>query len=158
MPQLNCSCKLTLLHTALLDLHSTHYTVPNSIALLCFEHMSGKIMSQKRKVGSYTLAEKYEILLLLNKGEKACKLSKPFNIPKNSISTWAKPENKQKIMNEFESGTVGLQRKRFKEGKYSDIEDALLQWVKDLRSRSTPVPIDGKTLKCQAERLVLLYV
>ena len=46
---------------------------------------------------SYTLAQTYEILLL-DKGEKACKLSKEYCIPKGCISKWAKPENKL-IMN-----------------------------------------------------------
>ena len=109
-------------------------------------------MSQKRKLTSYTLAQKYEILLLLDKGEKACKLSKEYGIPKGCISKWAKPENKQKILSDYESGNSNVQRKKVKEGKYADIEEALLQWVKDVRSRPNPVPIDGKLLQAQAER------
>ena len=51
-------------------------------------------------------------------------------------------------------GQLTLKRKRFREGKYSDIEEALMKWFKDVRSRPNPVPIDGKTLKAQAQRQV----
>ena len=40
----------------------------------------------------------------LQGGEKICKLAKDLNIPRNSISTWAKEENKQKIIREYERG------------------------------------------------------
>ena len=92
--------------------------------------------------------------LLLDKDENACKLSKEFSIPKNSVSTWAKPENKQDIGNEFESEAVNVQRKKLKEGKYSYIGHILLQWVKDVKIQHTPVLLDGKTLKAKVERLV----
>ena len=71
-------------------------------------------MSQKRKLTSYTLAQNYEILLL-DKGEKACKLSKEYGIPKGCISKWAKPKNKQKILSDYESGNSNVQRKLRKE-------------------------------------------
>ena len=55
-------------------------------------------------------------------------------------------------MKEYEAGAVDSKRKRFREGKYSDIEEALMKWFKDVGSRPNSVPIDGKTLKAQAER------
>ena len=55
-------------------------------------------------------------------------------------------------MKECEAGAVDSKRKRFREGKYSDIEETLMKWFKDVRSRPNPVPIDGKSLKAQAER------
>ena len=113
--------------------------------------LSAKV-SQKRKLSSYTLAKKYEVLQLLDKGQKASQIARDLGIPKNNISTWSKPETKQKILMEYESGITDSKRKRFRQGKYADIEDALLQWFKDVRSRPDPVPIDGKTLKIQAEK------
>ena len=108
-------------------------------------------MSQKRKLTSYTIEQRYKVLTLLDKGEKASKIAKEYGIPKNNISTWNKPENREKIVKEYEAGAVDSKRKRFREGKYSDIEEALMKWFKDVRSRPNSVPIDGKTLKAQAE-------
>ena len=46
-----------------------------------------------------------------------------------------------------------IQKERGSEnGKYSDIEDALITWFKEAKSRDSAVPIDGKTLKMQAEK------
>ena len=109
-------------------------------------------MSQKRKLTSYTIEQRYKVLTLLDKGEKASKIAKEYGISKNNISNWNKPENREKIVKEYEAGAVDSKRKRFREGKYSDIEEALMKWFKDVRSRPNPVPIDGKTLKAQAER------
>ena len=80
-------------------------------------------MSQKRKLTSYTIEQRYKVLTLLDKGEKASKIAKEYGIPKNNISTWNKPENREKIVKEYEAGAVDSKRKRFREGKYSDIEN-----------------------------------
>ena len=72
-------------------------------------------MSQKRKLSSYSLAQKYDVLMLLQRGEKASKISRDLNIPKNNISTWAKRENKEKIIKEFETGNFTSERKRLRE-------------------------------------------
>ena len=109
-------------------------------------------MSQKRKLTSYTIEQRYKVLTLPDKGEKASKIAKEYGICKNNISTWNKPENREKIVKEYEAGAVHSERKRFREGKYSDIEEAVMKWFKDVRSRPNPIPIDGKTLKAQAER------
>ena len=56
-------------------------------------------------------------------------ISKEYAIPKNNIVTWNKPENREKIVKEYEAGAVdSYKRKRFREGKYSDIEEALMKW------------------------------
>ena len=109
-------------------------------------------MSQKRKLSSLSLAQKYDVLMLLQRGEKASKISRDLNIPKNNISTWAKRDNKEKIIKEFEAGNFNSERKRLRDSKYDDIEQALLQWFREVRSRPNPPPIDGKTLKAQAKR------
>ena len=108
--------------------------------------------TQKWKLSSYSLAQKYDVLMKLQGGEKICKIAKDLNIPRNSISTWAKEENKQKIIREYERGNYDSSRKRMRDSKYDDIEEALIQWFKEMRSRPNPIPIDGKTLKAQAER------
>ena len=51
-------------------------------------------MSQKRKLTSYTIEQRYKVLTLLDKGEKASKIAKEYGIPKNNISTWNKPEKR----------------------------------------------------------------
>ena len=67
-------------------------------------------MSAKRKLSSYSLAQKYDVLMLLERGERVTKIAKDLNIPKNSISTWSKAENKTKIIREYESGNYDLKR------------------------------------------------
>ena len=86
----------------------------------------------KKKLTSYTIEQRYKVLTLLDKGEKASKIAKEYGIPKNNISTWNKPENREKIVKEYEAGAVDSKRKRFREGKYSDIEEALMKWFKDV--------------------------
>ena len=39
-------------------------------------------MSQKRKLTSYTIEQRYKVLTLLDKGEKASKIAKEYGIPK----------------------------------------------------------------------------
>ena len=121
-------------------------------ALITAEFASFAIMSQKRKLSSYTLKQKYDVLMLLERDVKQIKISKDLNIPKNNISTWAKRENKEKIIREYETGNFTFKGKRLRDSKYEDIEQALIQWFREVRSRPNPPPIDGKTLKAQAER------
>ena len=79
--------------------------------------LSAKV-SQKRKLSSYTIAQKYEVLQLLGKGKKPSIIAKEMGIPKNNIFTWNKPEVMQRIVNEYESGMANSKRKRLREGKY----------------------------------------
>ena len=85
-------------------------------------------------MSSYSLGQKYDVLVLLDKGERVSKIAKDLNILKNSISTWAKKENREKIVKEYESGNFGSTRKRLRENKYDDIEEALIKWFKEVRS------------------------
>ena len=96
------------------------------------------------------MGQKHEALHRLEKGVKPSVLAKELGITKNTISRWTK--QKEDILNEYESSMVDPKRKRFRGGKYSDIEVALITWFKEVRSRDNPVPIDGKTLKMQAEK------
>ena len=86
------------------------------------------------------------------KEKKPVRLQRNMVSLRNNISNWNKPENREKIVKEYEAGAVDSKRKRFREGKYSDIEEALMKWFRDVRSRPNPVPNDGKILKAQAER------
>ena len=62
----------------------------------------------------------HEALQSLEIGVTPSVLAKELSIPKNTISRWTK--QKQDILNDYESSMVAPKRKRFKEGKYSDIE------------------------------------
>ena len=61
-------------------------------------------LSQHRNLTSYSLAQKYDIILHLSKGQKSCKLSKDSGVPKDCISKWAKPENNSAECLEWLSG------------------------------------------------------
>ena len=61
-----------------------------------------------------------------------------FGIPNSIISTWQSQKTNKSIFTEFESRAVNVRRKNLKEGEYSDMEGAFLQWVKDVRKRPFP--------------------
>ena len=81
------------------------------------------------KLSGYTIAQKYEVLQLTDKGVKPSKVAKDLAISKNNTSTWTKPEIKQKILKEYESALIDSSRKRLRDGKYSDVEKALFTVV-----------------------------
>ena len=44
-------------------------------------------MSQKRKLTSYTIEQRYKVLTLLDKGEKASRIAKEYGIPEEKDET-----------------------------------------------------------------------
>ena len=43
-------------------------------------------------------------------------------MPRNTISTWLLPANKEKMMAAFQSGTINLKRKNVQAGKYVELD------------------------------------
>ena len=91
---------------------------------------------------------KNEILDRLQKGEKGSALAKEYKIPANTISTWKK--NKDAIKSKIDSG-IKLDNKRSRNMKMKLVEEALILWFQDVRSRSRPVPVSTLGLCQQAE-------
>lgn len=105
----------------------------------------------KRQYSDHPLKLKAEVLRRLDNKEPATKLSKLYGLAPSTISTWKK--RKAEIFDEVQRN-VQPNRKRIRTSKYHDIERALLYWLKDMRSRDHPPPIDSKAMMRQAERYV----
>lgn len=102
----------------------------------------------KRSYSDHTLKLKAEVLRRLEH-ESATKLCKIYSLAPSTISTWKK--RKAEIFDEVLK-SVQPDRKRMRFSKYGDVEKALLYWLKDMRSRDHPPPIDSKIMMRQAER------
>ena len=106
-------------------------------------------MATKWKRDVVTLELKSNILrrAIYNK-ERIIDLAKEFNIPHNTISTWKKQSDKI-----FKDASKSSKKRKYIHlSKYKDIELALLYWLKDMRSREIPPPLDGNILIAKAER------
>lgn len=93
----------------------------------------------KRKTLSYE--EKVKVIEAVNTGDKKkSDIAKQFGIPANTLSTILK--NKEKYENQASSS------KRLKGPEFKDIEECVLQWLKQCRDKN--LPISGPTLQEKA--------
>lgn len=102
----------------------------------------------KRK--AVDIATKMAIVNELAQGAKNGDLVKKYGLSKSTISTIAK--DKEKIL----GATVNANptRKRLRKVTYADVEDALLKWFADARSRN--VPISGPLMLSKAKDFAFL--
>ena len=77
----------------------------------------------------------YKALLELEKGKTNKEVAQLFGVPANTLSTWKK--NKDKIFQAFQQGSATM--KRVKIDTYDQVNEAVLKWVKSLRSENVPV-------------------
>ena len=100
------------------------------------------IAGNKRRHNEHTLDVKYAALMEIEGGHTNKHVSKKFNVPKNTVSTWKK--NKDKIVAAFKS-SGGTKRQRIKEGTYEQVNLACYKWL--LIQRSENIPINGTILQ-----------
>ena len=50
-------------------------------------------------------------------------------MPRNIISTWLLPANKEEIIAAFSSGTINLKSEDVKVGKHDDLDKAVCKWL-----------------------------
>ena len=79
----------------------------------------------------------------LEKGKTNKEVSKFFNVPPNTLSTWKK--NKDKIFDAFRQGNLA---KRVKVDTYDQVNGAILKWFKIMRAEN--VQISGSLMKEKA--------
>ena len=106
-------------------------------------------MASKRKNTAHDLEQKYEVVTVLEQGEKAADLARKYNIKANTISDWKK--SAEKIKADFESGHFGGSRKKMRLAKFEDLEESLLKWFKN--ARSSNIPLNGPLIMAKAEEL-----
>lgn len=99
--------------------------------------------NRKRKRQTISLAQK-QTIIEASKTRTTAQLVKHFDnkYPDSTIDTILK--NKGKILKAIEDGAGG-KRSIVKAVKYPELEEALLKWLKDVRSEN--VAVDGPTLK-----------
>ncbi|XP_022167245.1 tigger transposable element-derived protein 4-like [Myzus persicae] len=103
-------------------------------------------MSLKRKLVTFTIAEKVNIISEVTKsGKQKNKIAKQFNIPPSTLSTILK--NKDDILQKYETNKESM--KIMKICEYPDIEVSLLNWL--IQYRDLNIPINGPILKEKAE-------
>ena len=73
-------------------------------------------LSQQKKITS--TEDKFKALNEIENIKPKSLVAGKYGVPRNTISTWLLPANKEKIMAVFSSRTINLKRKNVKAGKY----------------------------------------
>ena len=58
-----------------------------------------------------SLSEKYKAITKVESGTKPSMVTEKYGVPRNTISTWLLPENKEKSKSAFQSCEVSTERK-----------------------------------------------
>ena len=104
------------------------------------------MLSNKRK--SLSLAERIDVVKRLEAQESQSSVAKCFGVHPSAISRIMK--NKQQILTDWQNNN-NPDRKRKRTGKADDVEEALLCWFSQARSRQ--VPVSGPLLMEKANSL-----
>mgnify|MGYP001557148325 FL=1 len=114
--------------------------------------MAANVQKQKRKQVQHTVEFKLKILEELDNNKRIKDIVLKYGIPQNTISTWKKGREKiLKAASMRMTTTKGKDRKRGRDSAFPEVERALLVWLKEMRSRPTPPPIDLSALMAKAE-------
>jgi ATP-dependent protease HslVU (ClpYQ) ATPase subunit len=78
-----------------------------------------------------------------------------LEITHNTVSTWLKDENMKKIIEKYE-----FKRKKMRMSNTVSIEEALLKWFSQIRSKN--IPVNGPMLESKAneiaEKLGVIFI
>lgn len=95
-------------------------------------------MDIKKRKRTLSIAEKYDIINLVNVGNKSkTDIAKSYDIPLSTLSTFLK--NKDKIVKAFEEASFCPERKRIRIGNYTEVENCLHKWLTNARSQNIPI-------------------
>lgn len=90
----------------------------------------------KRKRNDLSLGDKFEVVKVLDKGQKQTEICKLLNISQAQVSRIK--GKKDEIRQSIESNS-NTKRKRVVSGKDAEVEKALLEWFKNARERDIPL-------------------
>lgn len=104
---------------------------------------------KSRKRRTILIATKKAIIDASESGKSNADLSKQFrdekgDLPLDTIKTILKPKSKQAILSAVDDG-IEAKRARTTTARNSDLEEALLSWLKIVRSQN--IPVTGPLLK-----------
>ncbi|KAL3277547.1 hypothetical protein HHI36_012891 [Cryptolaemus montrouzieri] len=93
-------------------------------------------MSDKRKLKTLTLREKFDVINAVKSGMKKKKVAAHYGLPPSTLSTIIK--NEAEILQRYESSS-NLSSKRRRLAEFSDLEECLLTWFKECRDKNISV-------------------
>ena len=98
-------------------------------------------MSVKHKLNTKTLKEKCDILSHIEKGMADKETANKIGVPKNTISTWIK--NEQKFFQALEESASST--KKLRGCLYENVDKALFEWF--VLQWSQNIPLDGSVIQ-----------
>lgn len=101
----------------------------------------------KKKRQQFSLREKCEILLEVEKGGKKGVIAKKYGISPSTLSTFLK--QKSKIEQNIDADAFGPQRKKIRTADYEEVDKAVYTWFVEMRAKN--IPINGPLL-CERAR------
>ncbi|KAH8010147.1 hypothetical protein HPB51_025418 [Rhipicephalus microplus] len=104
----------------------------------------------KRK--QISLKDKLDIIEQVEKGKKQVDVAVAYGLSKQTVSTII--NTKEAVLAKKVSGDLQPKRFRLREASYPDVEEALLMWLRDARSRN--IPVNGLLLRKRAEQLAVV--
>ncbi|KAL3198113.1 hypothetical protein MRX96_014547 [Rhipicephalus microplus] len=104
----------------------------------------------KRK--QISLKDKLDIIEQVEKGKKQVDVAMAYGLSKQTVSTIINA--KEAVLAKKVSGDLQPKRFRLREASYPDIEEALLMWLRDARSRN--IPVNRLLLRKRAEQLAVV--
>lgn len=113
--------------------------------------MSASSASRKRK--SLSLEEKGDIIRKCSKGMKQNVIAKEYDASPAAISGILK--KKDEIIQLLEGGKLSGSKKRMKPMKFRDVDEAMLLWLQEMRSKN--VIVSGPTMLIKAEEYAKQY-
>ena len=101
------------------------------------------------------MEEKYKVLKAINSGKKQAEVAQRFDPPLSQSTVATIVRSKKEIISAYEAGLYKDKRKRMKQPSYPDVEKALAEWFKKVRSINVPVngPLLAEKARYFAEQL-----
>lgn len=103
--------------------------------------------SRGKGYGAKTLKEKVEILREGDAGKiSKLEIAKKHSIPKSTLSTYIK--NKGAIEDAYATEAFASSRKRLRPAKHPELEQAVVAWIREIRSQD--IPLSGPMVMAKA--------
>lgn len=103
--------------------------------------------SRGKGYGAKTLKEKVEILREVDAGKiSKLEIAKKHSIPKSTLSTYIK--NKGAIEDAYATEAFASSRKRLRPAKHPELEQAVVTWIREMRSQD--IPLSGPMVMAKA--------
>ena len=114
-----------------------------------------KASAKKSSRRVLSLEEKYKVLKAINSGKKQAEVAQRFDPPLSQSTVATIVRSKKEIISAYEAGLYKDKRKRMKQPSYPDVEKALAEWFKKVRSINVPVngPLLAEKARYFAEQL-----